>query len=48
LHDLVVIRKVHAVYVYGVPLIVFGQVVAMTLFLQRTPAWMTITHWLLG
>jgi len=47
-HDLVVIRKVHAVYVYGVPLIVFGQVVAMTLFLQRTPAWMTITHRLVG
>jgi hypothetical protein len=48
LHDLVVVKKIHAVYVYGVPLIVVGQVVAMTLFLQRTPAWMTLTHWLLG
>jgi hypothetical protein len=48
LHDLVIIRKVHAVYVYGLPLIAFGQVVAMTLFLHHTPAWMTITHWLLG
>jgi uncharacterized membrane protein YozB (DUF420 family) len=48
LHDIVVVKKIHAVYVYGVPLIVFGQVVAMTLFLQRPPAWMTLTHWLLG
>jgi hypothetical protein len=48
LHDLVVVKKIHAVYVYGVPLIVFGQVVAMTFFLQRPPAWMTLTHRLLG
>jgi len=47
LHDLVVNRKIHAIYAYGVPLLILGQVAAMTLFLQRTPAWMTITHWLL-
>lgn len=47
LRDLVVIRKVHAVYVYGVPPIVLGQAAAMTIFLRHTPAWMAIAHWLI-
>ena len=48
LHDLVVLRKVHAVYCYAVPLIVLGQVATMSFFLRHTPQWMLIAHWLIG
>ncbi|MDE3156101.1 MAG: hypothetical protein KGN76_13420, partial [Acidobacteriota bacterium] len=46
--DLLVNRKVHPVYRYGLPAIVCGQVVAMVLFLERVPAWMAISHRLIG
>jgi hypothetical protein len=46
--DLLVMRRVHAVYLYGLPLLIFVQVVTMVMYLQQTPAWMTIAHWLIG
>ncbi len=46
--DLLVIRKVHPVYLYGLPLLIFVQAVTMVMYLQQTPAWMTIAHWLIG
>ena len=46
--DFVVNRRVHSVYLYGVPLLVFGQTIAMTMFLLRIPTWMVIARWLLN
>ena len=40
--------SVHAVYVYGVPLIVLGQIAAMAIFLHHTSEWMVIAHWLIS
>ena len=45
--DLFADKKVHPVYLYGVPLLVFGQTVTMTMFLRQTPAWMSIARWLI-
>ena len=42
--DLLMSKKVHPVYVFGLPLLIIGQVVTMTVYLNRVPVWMTIAR----
>lgn len=45
--DLAVTRRVHTVYLSGLPSLILAQVVTMTLFLERVPAWMHVARaWL--
>jgi hypothetical protein len=44
LRDLVVTRRVHAVYRYGLPGMMAGQAVAQYLMLTTPPLWLTMTH----
>lgn len=46
-HDLVVNRQVHQVYRYAVPLLLFCQLVTMTLFLTKAPIWTEFAHHLI-
>lgn len=43
-HDLLVSRKVHPVYVYGLPVLILGQLVTLTVFFERIPMWMAVAH----
>ncbi|MBB3120378.1 hypothetical protein [Pseudoduganella violacea] len=42
--DWLVQKRVHAVYRYGLPCLVVGQLAAMYLFLEAPPAWMSFTN----
>lgn len=42
--DWMVMRRVHAVYVWGVPLLIAGQAIAMWTYLTRPPTWLAIAH----
>jgi hypothetical protein len=44
MRDLVVNRRIHPVYIYGLPLFMAGQVVAMTVFLKQAPIWLAIAY----
>jgi hypothetical protein len=46
--DWLLVRRVHAVYRYGLPILVLGQSMAMWIYLSKAPAWMSIAHWLLA
>jgi hypothetical protein len=48
LRDLLVVRRVHPVYIYGLPLLVLGQVVAKIPLVNHSPLWLGIAHRLLG
>ncbi len=43
-HDVIVMRRVHAFYRYGLPVLILGQALAMWLYLTRAPAWMAIAQ----
>lgn len=43
LHDLIVNRRVHQVYLYGLPALIATQSVAWHLFLSAPPSWVSIT-----
>jgi hypothetical protein len=45
--DWIVQRRVHAVYVYGLPALALGQATAMWIYLSRAPAWIAIARTLL-
>jgi hypothetical protein len=46
--DLVVSRRVHPVYMYGLPAIAIGQLATMYIFLTNEPQWMTVARWMIG
>jgi hypothetical protein len=45
--DRLVLRRVHPVYRYGLPLVVLGQGIAMWLYLSRPSAWLAVANALL-
>jgi hypothetical protein len=46
--DLIVTKHVHPVYLYGLPLMMLGQVVTTYTFVKALPEWLTIARALLG
>jgi hypothetical protein len=42
LRDVIVTRRVHPVYRYALPALIFGQFIAMHLFLTASPRWLVI------
>ena len=46
--DWMVARRVHPVYLYGLPAIIAGQAIAMYLYLSNAPACLAIAHGLVG
>jgi hypothetical protein len=44
LRDLMVTRRVHAVYRYALPALIIGQVIVMHLFLTASPRWIAIAN----
>lgn len=46
--DLIVTKRVHPVYLYGLPAMMLGQIVAMHTYLAASPVWLRIAHRLLG
>jgi hypothetical protein len=46
--DWILNKRIHPVFLYGLPAAVLGQLIALHLFLTRSPAWMAIAHWLIG
>jgi hypothetical protein len=42
--DWIVIRRVHPVYIYGLPALALGQATAMWILLTAAPAWVAIAH----
>ena len=46
--DLVVNRRIHAVYAVSIPLLAAGQVTVSEVFLHRAGFWMRVAHGLLG
>lgn len=47
-HDLFVTRRVHPVYVYGLPLMIAGQVLTMYIYLTKQAEWMVIARRIIG
>jgi hypothetical protein len=45
--DWTVVRRVHGVYLYGLPTLALLQATTMWLYLSRAPAWVKIAHALL-
>jgi hypothetical protein len=48
LRDLAVSRRIHTVYLIGIPLLVAVQTAAAHVFLHRSACWISIAHRLLG
>jgi hypothetical protein len=48
LRDLAVSRRIHAVYISAIPLLVAGQTTASEIFLHRAGFWIRIAHGLMG
>jgi len=46
--DLFVTKRIHPVYLYGLPLLITGQVVTMYIFLAKQPEWMVIARRIIG
>jgi hypothetical protein len=46
--DLIVTRRVHPVYLYGLPMVMLGQTAAMYIYLSGWPPWWRVAHALLG
>jgi hypothetical protein len=45
--DWLVMRRVHPVYLYGLPMLVLGQATAMWTYLSEAPTWVAIAQTLL-
>jgi hypothetical protein len=45
--DLIVDKRVHKVYLYTLPIIIFGQSLATYLRFGNPPWWQSFTHWIL-
>jgi len=48
LRDLAVHRRIHAVYMIAIPLLVAGQTAVSEIFLHRTRFWISIADWLIS
>jgi len=46
--DLVVTKRLHPVYRYGIPALLFGQTITMYLDLSGSPGWLAFAHKLIG
>jgi hypothetical protein len=46
--DLLVTKRIHPVYLYGLPLLMLGQTATMYTFLSNSPVWLRIAHAILG
>lgn len=46
--DLFVTKRIHPVYVYGLPMMILGQALTMYIYLTREPEWMVIAHRIIG
>jgi hypothetical protein len=46
--DLMVNKRIHPVYLYGLPLLMLGQLTIMYTSLHSLPVWMRIAHAILG
>jgi hypothetical protein len=47
LRDAVVVRRVHPVYLWCLPLLVAAQILANLIYIDAPPAWMAIAYWLI-
>jgi hypothetical protein len=46
--DLIVTKRVHPVYLYGLPLLMLGQIATVYTYVKNLPEWLKIAHALLG
>ena len=46
--DLFVTKRIHPVYLYGLPLMIVGQVLTMYIYLAKQPEWMVIARRIIG
>jgi hypothetical protein len=46
--DLFVTKRIHPVYLYGLPLMIVGQILTMYIYLTKQPEWMTIARRIIG
>jgi hypothetical protein len=46
--DLLMTKRIHPVYLYGLPLLMLGQTATMYTFLSDSPVWLRIAHAILG
>lgn len=46
--DWIINRRIHPVYLYGLPVALLGQLIALHLDLDRSPTWVAIAHWIIG
>jgi len=46
--DLVVTKRLHPVYRYGIPALLFGQTITMYLDVSGSPGWLAVAHKLIG
>ncbi|HKF02550.1 MAG TPA: hypothetical protein VKB49_09555 [Candidatus Sulfotelmatobacter sp.] len=45
--DLLVSRRIHAVYLVALPLLIIGQTIVAQIFLHRSPLWIRMAHLLI-
>jgi Na+-dependent bicarbonate transporter superfamily len=48
IRDLIVIKRVHPVYLYGLPVMMLGQSVSIYAYVTSSPAWLRIASAILG
>jgi hypothetical protein len=48
MRDLYVMRRVHPVYLYGLPALVLAQATVYWIYLHHVPAWVAAAHWILS
>ena len=46
--DWILNKRIHPVYLYGLPAAILGQLIALHLDLSRSPVWLAIAHRLVG
>ena len=47
LRDLVVMKRVHPIYLWALPAMIVTQTTAVHIMIHQTPAWMAFAHWLM-
>jgi hypothetical protein len=48
MRDLLATKRVHPVYLYGLPLLMLGQIATVSTFVKGWPAWLRLAHAILG
>jgi hypothetical protein len=46
--DWFVTKRIHPVYLYGLPIMILGQALTMYIYLTRAPEWMVFAHKIIG